>query len=126
MKRLGVVGLSAVLVCALAGPAVAGRISVNAARNILAWGHNGEFCDVSVDDFFDYEVTSYCFASGSAWFTVRVTGVGAGALTAKAFGTGDCAGKTVKVKRKSGGVAVVRVRNVGEFECAYKSATVRW
>ena len=71
-------------------------------------------------------MTAYCFGGGATWFTVRVEGVGQGPLTAKAFGTGDCTGKSVSVKRKAGGVAIVKVRNAGDFECTYKSVTVRW
>lgn len=63
---------------------------------------------------------------GTKWFTVRVKDVGSGPLKAKAFGTGDCTGKTATVKRKPGGVAIVKVRNTGEFDCAYKSVAVRW
>lgn len=129
-KILLATALAVGLVGALAGPAFAGRLSVNAARNVLRYDST-ELAYVSVDDYSDYDIEMFgvSFAgepTTTAWFTVRVRSVGSGPLTAKAFGTGDCTGKLVTVKRKSGGVAIVRVRHTGDFDCTYRSVTVRW
>lgn len=127
-KMLFVSAVALVLVGLVAGPAWAGRVSVNAARNVVRY-NSTEFAYVSVDEYAG-EITMIGAALGQApsvaWFTVRVSGVGAGALTATAFGTGDCTGKTVSVKRKAGDVAIVRVSHTGDFNCTYKSVTVRW
>ena len=123
MKRLL---LALVIVGLSASPASAGRIGVNVARNLLHYDNNGAACAVLVDDYSEYTVEVFCFSEGSTWFTVRVPGVGTGSLTASVSGTGDCSGKVVTVRRKPGGVAVVRVVNTGTFDCYYHRAVVRW
>jgi hypothetical protein len=129
MRKFLAVGLAVGLTLALAGPASAGKVSVNAARNIVRYDAS-DLAYVIVDDYADYEVETYGATIGNAvgwaWFTVRVEGVGSGPLSAKAFGTGDCTGRTISVKRRAGGVAIVKVRHSGDFDCTYKSVTVRW
>lgn len=124
-RRTIVAATALVLVGTLTQPAVAGRAIVNAARNIVSYD-SAPTCAVLVDDYSAYEVEVFCFGSGSTWFTVKLTGVGFGPLTARTFSTGDCTGKSLTVKRRPGGVAIVKVRNTGDFDCTYKSVSVRW
>ena len=119
--------LAFALVGLLAPVAHAGKIGVNAARNLKHYDNNGASCGVLVDDFLDYTVEAFCFGDGSTWFTVKVSGVPSHAIkSVNATGTGDCSGKKVTYKRKSGGVVIVRVVNNGSFDCTYKRVSVRW
>jgi len=124
MKRI--IGIALGFVLLSATPAAAGQIGVNAARNLLHYDTPSDICLVLVDDYSDYTVEAACFGDGSTWFTVRVTGVGQGQLTATASATGDCSGKVVTVRRRPGGVAIVRVVNTGTFDCIYHRVAVRW
>lgn len=124
MRPVYLSALSVLLVGVMATPALAARERVNAAENVTRYESIGEFCDVFVDDFSDFEVNVYCFDTGRTWFKVRVPGVTGRVTRVIARGTGDCSGKRLSF-RKRGDVAIVKVTNVGEFDCSYSTIIVR-
>ena len=113
-----------------------GRVAVDAGKAAVAWDST-EHADVFVSTYgggvelygSSYDDPDYGWDS-SAWVTIRVRGVGSGALTVRTPGTGDCTGQTVTFKRKPHGVVVVRIQHDAiagdEFDCTYRRVVVTW
>jgi hypothetical protein len=125
MKRA--LGIALGLVLLLAAPASAGRVGVNVARHLVHPEAVGAR-QVIVEDVSAYTVEALCAGRGSTWFTVRVRRIASGIHLRGAYarGRGDCSGKRVTLKRRVGRTALVKVRNVGDFDCTYKRAVVSW
>jgi hypothetical protein len=134
MKRI--IGLALGFVLLSATPASAEKIGVDAGDAAVAWDST-EHADVFVSTYgggvslygSSYDDPDYGWDS-SAWVTIRVKGVGPGALTVRTPGTGDCTGKTMTFSRKPHHVVVVRIQHDAvagdEFDCTYKRVVVRW
>jgi hypothetical protein len=114
-----------VLVIALASPAFAAQVRVNAGDNARRSGDRGPLCMVEIDDYYAHQVHVYCINSGRTWFTVRVDGVDGHPRRISVRQTGDCAGRRV-THRQSGETVLVKIENSGDFNCYYHAVTVRF
>jgi hypothetical protein len=123
MRRILVV-IVALVPLALATAASAASVRVNAAENMTDSGSRGS-CQVHLSVNLD-ELEAFCFSPGRTWFKVRVPGVEGPIRRVQAAERGDCSGQRIDAVRRGGTNAIVRITNVGEFDCYYTTVVVRF
>jgi hypothetical protein len=120
MRRI-IVTIATLVPLALATPALADSVRVNAAENMTTSGSRGS-CQVhrTVAD----QVLAFCLSDGRTWFKVRVEGVDGTITKVRTADSGDCSGQTLRWTQRT--ATLVKITNVGRFRCTYTSVVVRF